>query len=111
VCVWGGGGFKDFCVDLDIKVNYPSVSHPQSNGLVEHSNGMILQGFYSAIFGRLKPYAGRWVNELPSVVWDLRTTPSRAIGHTPFALVYGSEAMLPTEVEYKSFRVRHFNEE
>jgi transposase InsO family protein len=24
--------FKDFCVDLGIKVNYASMSHPQSNG-------------------------------------------------------------------------------
>jgi hypothetical protein len=31
--------------------------------------------------------------------------------HTLFSLVYGSEAMLPTEVKHKSFRVQHFNEE
>jgi hypothetical protein len=37
--------------------------------------------------------------------------PSRATGHTPFYLVYGSEAMLPTEVEHKSFRVQQFNKE
>jgi hypothetical protein len=37
--------------------------------------------------------------------------PSRATGHTPFSLVYESEAMLPTEVEHKSFHVQHFNEE
>jgi IS30 family transposase len=34
--------FKDFCADLGIKINYASVSHPQSNGQVEHSNSMIL---------------------------------------------------------------------
>jgi hypothetical protein len=33
------------------------------------------------------------------------------MGHTPFSLVYGSEAMLPTKVEHKSFRMQHFNEE
>jgi hypothetical protein len=33
------------------------------------------------------------------------------MGHTLFLLVYGSESMLPTEVEHKSFRVQHFNEE
>jgi hypothetical protein len=33
------------------------------------------------------------------------------MGHTPFSLVYGSEAMLHIEVEHKSFRVQHFNEE
>jgi hypothetical protein len=27
--------FKDFCADLGIKINYASVSHPQTNGHVE----------------------------------------------------------------------------
>jgi putative transposase len=34
--------FKDFCADSGIKINYASVSHSQSNGQVERSNGMIL---------------------------------------------------------------------
>jgi hypothetical protein len=33
------------------------------------------------------------------------------MGHTSFSLVYGSEAMLPTKVEHKSFCVQHFSEE
>jgi hypothetical protein len=44
-------------------------------------------------------------------LWALHTTPSHAMGHTPFSLVYGSEAMIPTEVEHKSFYVQHFSEE
>jgi transposase InsO family protein len=95
--------FKDFCADSGLKINYASVSHPQSNSQVEPSNGMILQGLKPKIFNRLKPYVGKWVKELPSVMWALRTTPSRAMGHTPFSLVYGSKAMLLTEVEHKSF--------
>jgi hypothetical protein len=78
---------------------------------VERSNGMILQGLKPRIFDRLKPYTGTWVKELPSVLWALRTTPSCAMGHTPFSLVYGSDAMLPTEMEHKSFYVQHFSEE
>jgi hypothetical protein len=103
--------FKDFCADSGIKINYASVSHPQSNDQVERSNGMILQGLKPRIFDRLKPYAGKWVKELPSVLWALRTTLSQATGHTPFSLVYGSGAMLPTEVKHKSFRMQHFKEE
>jgi transposase InsO family protein len=103
--------FKDFCVDSGIKISYVSVSHQQSNEQVECSNGMILQGLKPRIFDRLKPYAGKWVKELSSVLWALCTTPSRATGHTPFSLVYGSEAMLPTEVEHKSFCLQHFNKE
>jgi transposase InsO family protein len=103
--------FKDFCADSGIKINYASVWHPQSNHQVERSNDMILQGLKPRIFDRLKPYARKWVKELPSVLWALNTNPSRATGHTPFSLVYGSKAMLPTEVEHKSFRMQHFSEE
>jgi transposase InsO family protein len=103
--------FKDFCPDSGIKVNHASMSHPQSNGRVERSNDMILQELKPRFFDRLKPYAGKWVKELPSVLWALHTTPSQAMGHTPFSLVYRSEVMLPKEVEHKSFCVQHFNEE
>jgi transposase InsO family protein len=46
--------FKDFCIDSGIKINYASVSHWQSNGQVEHSDGMILQGLKHRIFDRHK---------------------------------------------------------
>jgi hypothetical protein len=64
---------------------------------------MILQDLKTRIFNRLKPYAGKWVKELPSVLWALHKTPSHAMGHAPFLLAYGVEAMLPTVVEHKSF--------
>jgi hypothetical protein len=70
---------------------------------MERSNGMILQGLKPRIFDMLKPYAGKWVMELSSVMWALFTTLSHATCHTTLLLVYGSEPMLPTEVEHKSF--------
>jgi transposase InsO family protein len=97
--------FKDFYANSDIKINYASVSHPLSNGQVERSNGMILQGLKHRIFNRLRPYTRKWVKELPSVLWALRTALSHAMRHTLFSLVYGSEAMPPIEVEHKSFRM------
>jgi hypothetical protein len=50
------------------------------------------------------------MKELPSVVWSLRTTPSRATGFTSFFLVYGDEAILPTDLEYDSPRARAYND-
>jgi hypothetical protein len=44
------------------------------------------------------------------VVWSLRTTLSRATGFTPFFLVYGAEAVLPTYLEYGSPRVKGYDE-
>src|SRR6266540_7530517 len=70
---------------------------------------MVLQGVKSRVFDRLKPYAGKWARQLPSVLWVLRTSPSPATGESPFFLAYGSEAVLPTELEFGSPRVRNFN--
>jgi hypothetical protein len=44
------------------------------------------------------------------VVWSLRTTPSRATGFSPFFLVYGAEAVLPTDLEYGSPRTRAYDD-
>ena len=45
------------------------------------------------------------------MLWSLRTTPSQAIGYTPFFMVYGSEAILPTDLNYGAPRVRTYNEQ
>jgi hypothetical protein len=79
-----------------------------SNGQVERANGMILQGLKPRIYNDLNKFGKRWMKELPSVVWRLRTTPSRATGFTPFFLVYGAEAILPTDLEYGSLRTRAY---
>ena len=72
---------------------------------------MVLQGLKPQIFDRLKKFGTCWVAELPAVLWSLRTMPSRATGCTPFYLAYGTEAVLPTELEYGSPRVQAYNEE
>jgi hypothetical protein len=72
---------------------------------------MILQGLKLRIFKRLDKFRARWVVELPSVLWILCTTTSRAIGFTPFFMVHGSEAVLPTDINYGSTRVRAYTEE
>ena len=77
--------FTSFYDLKGIKVHYASVAPSQSNGQVERVNGMILQGLKPIIF-RLKPYAVKWMKELPSVLWGLRTTPSRATGESPLKL-------------------------
>jgi hypothetical protein len=67
-----------------------------TNGQVERANGMILQGLKPRIYNDLNKFGKRWMKELPSVVWSLRTTPSHATGFTPFFLVYGTEAVVET---------------
>ena len=45
-----------------------------------------------------------------AVLWSLRTTPNRSTGFTPFFLVYGAEAVIPTDVEFDSPRVAMYTE-
>lgn len=42
------------------------------------------------------------------MLWENRTTPSSATGETLFFLVYGDEAVLPSELEYGSPRVEQY---
>ena len=72
---------------------------------------MLLQGLKPRIFNRLNKFGARWLAELPAVLWSLRTTPSQATGYTPFFMVYGSEAILPTDLDYGAPRVRAYDEQ
>jgi len=72
---------------------------------------MILIGLKPRIYNRLKKFGKKWVEELSSVLWSLRTTPSRATKYTPFFMVYGSEAVLPIDLEYGSPRLKAYNEQ
>jgi hypothetical protein len=72
---------------------------------------MILQGLKPRIYNRLKKFGKKWVEELSSVLWSLTTTPSRATKYTPFFIVYGSEAVLPTNLEYGLPRLNSYNEQ
>ncbi|GAA0164279.1 hypothetical protein LIER_19955 [Lithospermum erythrorhizon] len=40
---------------------------------------------------------GSWVEESPTVLWPLCSTPNQATGEAPFSLVYGTEVVLPAE--------------
>jgi transposase InsO family protein len=103
--------FLDFCKNHHIRVDWAAVAHPMTNGQVERANGMILQGLKPRIYNNLNKFGKRWIKELPSVVWSLRTTPSRATGFSPFFLVYGAEAILPTDLEYGSPRKKAYNDQ
>jgi hypothetical protein len=82
-----------------------------TNGQVERANGMILQGLKPRFYNDLNKFGKRWIKELPSMVWSLRTTSSQATGFSPFFLVYGAEAILPTDLEYSSPRKKAYDDQ
>ena len=51
-----------------------------------------------------------WVDELPGILWGYRTTRRFATEESPFRLVFGSEAILPIELELPSHRVHTYDE-
>ncbi|GKV43029.1 hypothetical protein SLEP1_g50370 [Rubroshorea leprosula] len=72
--------FRDLCSSYGIKLQFTSVYHPESNGMVESVN---------------KAY---------------RTTSRTVTGETPYHLAFGTKAVIPIEIGVPSFRVTHFDE-
>jgi transposase InsO family protein len=93
--------FKDFCDQIGTNIHFASVRHPESNGLVERANGIIMTGIMKLIFNQPR---GKWLDELIKVVWSHNTTISRSIGFTPFKLLFGDEAITPEEAKAGSIR-------
>jgi hypothetical protein len=82
--------FKDYCEGLGIKLKFASVAHPKTNGQVKKVNGLICNEIKKRLFAPLEKANHAWIDELPSVLWSLRTTPNAATQETPFFLVHGA---------------------
>ncbi|KAL6319224.1 hypothetical protein AAG906_013898 [Vitis piasezkii] len=80
--------------------SYSTPRYPQSNGQAEATNKTLI----NALKKRLEQAKGKWVEELPGVLWAYRTTPGRPTGNTPFALAYGMDAVIPTEIGLPTIR-------
>jgi hypothetical protein len=93
--------FKAFCDQIGTKLHFASVSHLESNGLVERANGIIITEIMKSIFNRPR---GKWLDELIKVVWNHNTVVSRSTGFTPFKLLFGDEAITPEEARTGSIR-------
>ena len=92
------------------KICYASVAHPRSNRQAERANAEVLKGLKTRSFDQLKKHGKKWIDELPTVLWSIRTTATKPIGETPFSLVYGAEAVLPAELKLGSPRALAFSE-
>ncbi|XP_048605619.1 uncharacterized protein LOC125583099 [Brassica napus] len=89
--------FKEFCKDWGIKLIFATPRHPQSNEQAESTNKTVV----NMLKKRLKGSHRKWAKELHGVLWAYRTTPKTATGETPYSLVQGSEAIVPTEMHVR----------
>ena len=90
---------------MGITNRYFTPAYPQENGQGETVNKVIVNGLKK----RLDDAKGRWVEELPHVLWAYRTTPRRSTGKTPFSMSYGAEAVIPIETGFPTLRTQSFN--
>ena len=92
--------FRRYCCELGITNRYSTPAYPQGNGQVKAVNKVIV----NKLKKRLDDAKGRWVEELPHVLWTYRTTPRRSIGETPFSMSYGAETVTPIETSFPTLR-------
>jgi transposase InsO family protein len=101
---------KNYCKSMGIKLKFASVAHPKTNGQVEKTNGLICNGIKKRLLVPLEKAKHAWVDELPSVLWSLRTTPNAATQETPFFLVHGAQAVLPVEITHEAPKIATYDE-
>ena len=92
------------CTQLGIKQVFASVEHPQMNRQVESANRVLLRGLKR----RLEKVKGTWEEEVLRIVWAYHTTLQSTTKETPFSLVYGSDTMIPVEIQENSPRFQNF---
>ena len=85
---------------MGIKNRYSTPAYPQGNGQAEAVNKVIVNGLKK----RLDDAKGRWVEELPHVLWTYRTTPRKSTGETPFSMTYGAEVVIPLESGFPTMK-------
>ena len=96
--------FRRYCYELGIKNRYSTPAYLQGNEQVKAVNKVIVNGFKK----RLDDVKGKWVKELPHVLWEYRTTPRRSTGETPFSMTYVSEVVIPLEIGFPMLRTSLF---
>ena len=97
--------FRRYCGEMGITNRYSTPAYPQGNGQAEAVNKLIVNGLKK----RLDDAKGKWVEELPHVLWTYRITPRRSTGETPFSMTYEAEAVIPLETGFLTLRTGSFN--
>jgi hypothetical protein len=97
--------FTDACRRLGVRHYTAAVAHPEGNSQAEAGNKLILAGLKKSLGDR----KGRWCDDLPLVLWAIRTSPRGPTGETPFMLTHGSEAMAPVEITFPTLRVAQYD--
>jgi hypothetical protein len=83
-----------FCEQFQISLIHSTPYYPQGNGLAESSNKSLIK----LIKRLLEDNKRAWDSKLKFALWADRVTTKTSLGTSPFQLVYGTEAVLPTQL-------------
>nr|XP_016476013.1 PREDICTED: uncharacterized protein LOC107797627 [Nicotiana tabacum] len=90
---------KEVCEQFKIEHRNSTPYWPKANGAVEAANKNIKK-----ILRKMVQGSRQWHEKLPFALWGYRTTIRTLVGAMPYLLVYGTEAVIPAEVEIPSLR-------
>jgi transposase InsO family protein len=96
---------RDFAESLKIKLLSSLTYYAQANGQAESSNKTLIKLIKKKIEN-----PKRWHEFLSEALWAHRISKHSVTNVTPFELVYGQEAILPTEVNLDALRIARQNE-
>eukprot|EP00253_Pinus_taeda_P013897 PITA_13897 len=104
---FSGNVMFDFIMKRGFKLKYSDNYYPQGNGLAESTNKNLIKIIKRTIEHNHKT----WHKSLIFALWADRITQKASIGSSPFKLVYGKEAVLPTNLILPSLALVQFIEE
>eukprot|EP00253_Pinus_taeda_P019263 PITA_19263 len=97
----------DFALKRGFKLKYSSNYYPQGNGLDESTNKSLIKIIKRTVDQSQK----NWHKTLVNALWADRITKKASIDTSPFNLVYGKEAVLPTHLMIPSLSLVQYIDE
>ncbi|XP_049394665.1 uncharacterized protein LOC125858951 [Solanum stenotomum] len=91
---------QEVCHQFKIEHRNSTPYRPIANGAVEAANKNIKELLRKMVQG-----SRQWREKLSFALLGYRTTVRTSVGATPYSLVYGTEAVIPAEVEILSLRI------
>ncbi|XP_024195631.1 uncharacterized protein LOC112198745 [Rosa chinensis] len=97
-----GGPVEELVNDFGIQFTHSTPYYAQSNGQAEASNKIII----TLLKKMLVENPRQWHDTLHETLWAYRTSKRNPTATTPYALMFGHDAVLPLEINVHSFRVQ-----
>jgi transposase InsO family protein len=93
--------FTNVCKMLKIKKQRTSAWHPESNGSLERSHRTMKEYLRTVV----NEDSNDWDDFIEYCIFTMNTTRNRATGYSPFELIYGYQAEIPSS--FKTMSVRY----